>query len=377
MIGDPALKLLAGAPVGEGERALLLGCAGDAGPSGSLLRGYAARYGEIICHEDLRPAYAAAQRAAEDAGPRARAITAITGDLPCCETRPAGVAEDFLPQHRFPEGHFDRIVLRLGRGTALVNAALLESFRMLKEGGELIACAANQEGVKSFAKRGEAHFGNLDLLALKHSCRLLRFTKRSPQPAAPAEDPGYYVSLKHSLAHPGGSIDYRTKPGVFAYRGTDAGTALLAAQLPECAGRRVLDLGCGSGALALAAYARGASEVTALDASAVAIACAARNFAEARRDGATLCADLADPGLPGGFDLVIANPPFHAEGATDYGLPARVVAAIAGALRPGGEAWIVANQFLDYAGPARARSSTATVAARGAGYLIHHMVMPA
>ena len=364
MTDDPALDLLARAPAGEGRRALLLGCAGSA----ALIARYAAGYGEVLCHEDLQPSAARVQ----EGGP----VRILLGDLPCCLARPAGAEEDFLPAHRFPEGHFDRIVLRLGRGTALINAALSESFRMLALGGELLAAAANEEGINSFAKRAEAHFGGGELVTLKHSCRVLRYRKRAPEPAAPVADPRYYRSLRHTLIHPGGEIAYRTKPGVFAYRGTDAGTALLARHLPACAGLRVLDLCCGSGALALAALARGASDVLALDASATAIACAARNFAESGRPGRVLCADLT-AALPDRFDIVVANPPFHEGAATDYSLPARATEAIAAALRPAGEAWVVANQFLDYLKPARARFASVETVARADGYLIHHMVMPA
>lgn len=370
MIDDPALDLLARAPAGEGQRALLLGCAA----SPALIAKYAAGYGEVLCHEDLQPS---AARVPEE-GP----VRVLLGDLPCCLIRPAGTEghppgaeEDFLPAHRFPEGHFDRIVLRLGRGTALINAALAESFRMLAVGGELFACAANEEGIKSFAKRAEAHFGGGELVTLKHSCRLLRYRKRAPEPVAPVADPRYYQSLRHTLVHPAGEIAYRSKPGVFAYRGTDPGTALLARHLPDCTGLRVLDLCCGSGALGLAAFARGASEVLALDASATAIACAARNFAEAARPGRVLCADLTAE-LPGPFDVVVANPPFHEGAATDYSLPSRATQAIATALRPGGQVWVVANQFLDYHKPALGRFATSEIVARADGYLIHHMVMP-
>lgn len=358
---DPALALLAGAPLGEGGKVLLLGCAG----APALIAGYAGRYAETYCQEDHQPA--AARIAA------AGRVRVLLGDLPCCAARPAGADEDALPPHRFPESHFNRIVLRLGRGTAQVNASLIEAFRMLKPGGELLAAAANQDGAKSFAKRAEGHFGGLELLALKHSCRLFRFRKRATEPSDPLEDPGYFRSLTHILAYPGGEIRYRTKPGVFAYRGTDAGTALLGGLLPDCSGKRVLDLCCGSGPLALAALARGAAEVLAVDASATAIACAERNFSASGLPGKTLCADLEDR-LPAGFDLVLANPPFHDGSATDYSLPARVLSAIAAALRPGGEAWLVANQFLDYARPAQTLFASAGIAARAAGYLVHHMV---
>lgn len=363
MTADPALVLLEGVPPGEGERALLLGCSG----SPALIGKHAGHYREAFCQEDSQPA---STRIAADAR-----VRVLLGDLPCCSERPSA-DEDFLPDHRFPGGHFDRIVLRLGRGTAQVNASLTEAFRMLKPGGELLAAGANQEGAKSFAKRAEAHFGNGELLALKHSCRLFRFRKTMSEPSDPVEDPGYYRSLEHTLTHPGGEIRYRTKPGVFAYRGTDAGTALLGGLLPDCAGKRVLDLCCGSGPLALAAFARGASEVMAIDASATAIACARRNFADSGLRGSVLCAEF-NAAPADGFDCVFANPPFHDGSATDYTLPSRVAEAVAAALRPGGEAWLVANQFLDYARPAKPLFERVEPVARSAGYIIHHMVKAA
>lgn len=368
MIDDPALRLLASAPPGRGTRALLLGTGGDA----ALLRSYAPAYQETWCHNLQQPDHA---RCLETAAGMGAGVHCFLGDIPCSARGVADNArEDALPETVFPEGHFDRIVMRLGRGTAQVNAALAESFRLLRPGGELLAAAGNQEGIKSFAKRAEAHFGNLELAALKASCRLLRLRKESDAPVEPVEDPGYFRYLRHSLAFPGGEIAYLTKPGVFAYRGTDAGTALLASLLPDCAGKRVLDLGCGSGPLSLAACARGAESVVAVDNNAVAVACASRNFAAAGVPAQAVCADMDAYG-PGGFDLVLSNPPFHAEGATDYALPGKVAAALARLLRPGGEAWLVANQFLDYAGPARQRFQSASQVARAGGYSVHHMVM--
>ena len=370
MIGDPALRLLASAPAGTGARALLLGIGGDA----ALLRAYGLAYQETWCHNLQQPDHDRASAAAAASGP---GVHFLLGDIPCSERAPVAagqVAEDALPGKMFPPGHFDRIVMRLGRGTAQVNASLQEAFRLLRPGGELLAAAANQEGVKSFAKRAGDHFGNLEIAAIKSNCRLLRLRKESQEPLKAVEDPGYFRSRRHALAFPGGEISYLTKPGVFAYRGTDAGTALLARHLPDCTGKRVLDLGCGSGALSLAAFARGAASVEAVDNNAVAIACAERNFAEAGLAALAVCADLETYAAEG-FDLILTNPPFHADGATDYALPGKVVATLARMLRPGGEAWLVANQFLDYGGPARQRFQSAVIVARDPGYSIHHMVM--
>ena len=368
MTADPALRLLAAAKPPGGQRCLLIGTGADA----DLLRAHAAGYPECYVHGSEQPGHDGTRAAAAAIS---GGITCLLGDLPCAERSPE-CGEDSLPGTRFPENHFDRVLLRLGRGTAQVNSALSEAFRMLRVGGELIVAGGNQEGIKSFAKRAEAHFGNLDILAIKSSCRLLRMRKEAAMPAAPVEDPGYYRSLRHILAYPGGEVAYLTKPGVFAYRGTDAGTALLGRHLPDCTGRKVLDLGCGSGPLSLAAFARGAAEVLACDNSAIALACAERNFAAAGLPGRVLCSDLGT-GAPGGFDLIISNPPFHADGETDYSLPDRVVEAVARLLRPGGEAYLVANQFLDYAVHARRRFQTCANPARENGYSIHHMVLPA
>ena len=279
-------------------------------------------------------------------------------------------------------GSFACVAFRLGRGTSQVNAVLEEAFRLLQPEGVLIVSGHNQEGIKSFAKRAEAHFGNMQMMKLKSSCRLLRFRKESSAPAEAVEDPGYFRPVRLELEFSGGAkLEYLTKPGIFAYRATDPGTALLARHLPSCMGKSVLDLGCGSGALSLAAFALGAKEVLATDNSAIAIACAERNFAAAGLPGRTLCSDLADGAEAAGaetgvtgFDLILTNPPFHKDGETDYGLPGRILEALARSLKPGGEAWLVANQFLDYPAQARKVFAETSLIARDPSYSIHRMV---
>ncbi len=359
---DPAIRLLLTADEDSGQRVLLI-LAGD----GGLASVFSPRFGEVVCHNANHGMHVAASASARSLG--LANVHCVLGDLPCSDRD----TDAFLPGIRFPENHFDLIVFRLGRGTAQLNAVLVESFRLLVPGGSLIVSGHNQEGIKSFAKRGEAHFGNILLQKIKSSCRLLRFRKESADPVSPVEDPRYFHPVRLRLALKGGdAVSYLTKPGIFAYRATDAGTALLALHLPSCAGKSVLDLGCGSGPLSLAAFKLGAAQVLATDNSAIAIACAERNFSEAGLPGRALCADLAE-GAEGGYDLIFTNPPFHTDADTDYSLPGRVMQTIVGLLKPGGEAYLVVNQFLDYSTLGKTLFRESAILAREQGYTIHRM----
>lgn len=71
-------------------------------------------------------------------------------------------------------------------------------------------------------------------------------------------------------------------------------------------GERVLDVGCGSGVLALAAVRLGAAHAVGVDRKAEAVAATVRNAAaNGLTDRVTATADLPDP--PADFDVVVAN----------------------------------------------------------------------
>lgn len=84
-------------------------------------------------------------------------------------------------------------------------------------------------------------------------------------------------------------------------------------------GARVLDLCCGSGALAVAAARLGASDVTAVDISRRAVLSTWLNTRARRLSVRVLRGDLVAPVAQERFDLVLANPPY-VPAATD-GLP--------------------------------------------------------
>ncbi len=79
----------------------------------------------------------------------------------------------------------------------------------------------------------------------------------------------------------------------------------------DIGGRRVLDLGCGNGVLAIAAKLLGAAEVVAVDVDPQAISVAEQNARNAHIEIDARTADVRD--VTGRFDTVLMNPPFGSQ----------------------------------------------------------------
>ncbi len=101
----------------------------------------------------------------------------------------------------------------------------------------------------------------------------------------------------------------------------------------ECAGRRVVDLGCGLGLAGIAAAMRGAT-VTLLDTAHAGLQVAAANVALNHCRASVLEADVRRPGLRGAFDYILA-----ADVTYDPTLQAAVATFIAAYLAAGGTGW--------------------------------------
>ena len=79
---------------------------------------------------------------------------------------------------------------------------------------------------------------------------------------------------------------------------------------------RVLDLGCGSGIIAvMLGLQRPTWQITGIDVQAPLIELARENAAVNRLDTSFLCMDLKEYHDPGGFDLIVGNPPWLKLGA--------------------------------------------------------------
>lgn len=133
-----------------------------------------------------------------------------------------------------------------------------------------------------------------------------------------------------------------TRPGVFAHRRIDPGARHLLNAVDVAPESHVLDIGCGSGCVALGIAARDESvQVRAIDSSARAVECTRRGAEANGLPNITVAleagGDVPDPGT---FDLVLANPPYYA----DFRIAELFIDAAWRALAPGGTLLVVTKQ---------------------------------
>ena len=153
--------------------------------------------------------------------------------------------------------------------------------------------------------------------------------------AEPVELPGVVVTPAWREVELGvDRLSLSIDPGPVFGSGSHPSTRLLLGLLAESppSGLDVLDVGTGSGILAVAAALLGAARVTAIDVDPAAVPVARANAARNRVAGQVEVSTTAVSEVGGGHDLVLVN--------LTAGVHAEVGADAAAAVRPGGRLWL-------------------------------------
>ena len=231
--------------------------------------------------------------------------------------------------------------------------------RLLGPGGRLIMAGANREGIRSVIADAAAALGPpaSEEFRRKHRIAVIERGEGDSRPAwltSPGIAPGTWREF--TIILDGRDLSLVTLPGVFAGDTLDAGTALLLAHLDIRPGASVLDVGCGSGAIGIAAARAGAhaaaSRVDLVDASLLAVAAAQENLARqvsaATPHARAFTSDVYAAVGDNRYDLIVSNPPFHRGKETDRSVADRLIREAPRHMLPGGSLLIVANAFLAY-----------------------------
>ena len=135
----------------------------------------------------------------------------------------------------------------------------------------------------------------------------------------------------------GHTLRFTTDAGVFSRGEVDFGTATLLKVLPEDMAGRVLDLGCGWGAVGVSVgKAFPACEIVMSDVNRRALELAEKNAAMNGVPAQTLESDGLES-VPGLFDYIVTNPPIRAGKQVIY----KMFADSAQKLKDGGEMYLV------------------------------------
>ena len=142
-----------------------------------------------------------------------------------------------------------------------------------------------------------------------------------------------------------------SKPGTYGWKKIDEGSKILCENFifeesrEQNANKKLIDLGCGSGLLSLAAHSIGIEDIFATDNNAAALASTQSTFNKNGISGKVIADDCAGD-VPEKFDILLCNPPFHKGFDTSNQLTEQFVKAAKRLLKPKGKAYFVTNSFI-------------------------------
>jgi len=242
-----------------------------------------------------------------------------------------------------PVGLYPLVLVLPGKSRDETLAWFALARELLEPGGRLLAAMPNTAGAARFEKALGQACGNISSLQ-KHKCRAFHALEDGRWREEVFAE---WRALGQRRMIP--NTTFVVEPGIFSVDHIDPGSALLAEHLPGNLRGNVADLGAGWGILSDAVLRRcpKVGRIDLFEADARALACARANLAGQAREIHYHWHDVCD-GVPGSYDAVVMNPPFHTGQATDVDLGRAFLKSAAAALARGGKLYLVANRQLAY-----------------------------
>ncbi|MGI6567607.1 MAG: methyltransferase [Firmicutes bacterium] len=210
----------------------------------------------------------------------------------------------------------------------------------LDEGGGLLSVVDGTISSTVWMSRLNECFGEVKVLspAAVQADGLDVFLARWPKPDTEPEI-DYYP---WPMAIDGEMCQFFGAPGVFSPKGLDAGTAFMLEIMDISPNDVCLDLGCGTGAVAVAAGKKSKMPVVAVDTNARALRLTQRNseLNLVRPVQVQPSDGLMDISPDIKFDVIASNPPYH----TDFAVARRFIEGSLSRLRPGGRLYLVVKR---------------------------------
>lgn len=233
----------------------------------------------------------------------------------------------------FPAGPFDLVAVpvRSSGDAELTRERLQAGHVALEIGGRLISCTDNEEDTWLHAELRKL-FPKVTRRPLDNGVVYLA-TKQEPLKKVKQ------FECEFAFRDQGKLIHVISRPGVFNHRELDGGARALIKTMVVNPGDSVFEIGCGCGAVSLAAAARAPDvKVLAIDSDCRAVQCTERGAVlnqlpnvEARLN----C--TGETGIGDTYDLAVGNPPYFSQ----YQIAFLFIRACHRALKPGGRVMMV------------------------------------
>lgn len=268
----------------------------------------------------------------------------------------------------FPEAKWPLVIVLPGKSKAETLSWFAGAKDLLEPGGRLLAAMPNTAGAARFEKQLARAAGNITSIQ-KHKCRAFHATLDHADESIFAE----WRQLGERRQVSG----FTVQAGVFSSDHIDPGSQLLADHLPSDLHGTVADLGAGWGFLSDATIKKCPSilRLDLFETDARALDCARQNLAHHHGEIRFHWHDVTS-GLPGTYDAIVMNPPFHSGQSTDVNLGRAFVHVAANSLNPGGRLFLVANRQLPYEAALSATGLTSRKVAENENYKILFATRP-